>query len=159
MPVHTTTIDLAALLAEHLSGDVIAPGHPDYDSARRVWNGMIDRRPAVIARCADADDVATAVRFAHEHGLPLAVRGGGHNVAGTAVVDDGLVDRPLGDARRARRRFRPHRARAGRRDLGRRRRVTAPLGLRDDRAASSPRPASPGWRSTAASPTSAAATA
>jgi FAD/FMN-containing dehydrogenase len=91
MPVHTTAIDLAALLAEHLTGDVIAPGNPEYDTARRVWNGMIDRRPAVIARCADADDVATAVRFAHEHGLALAVRGGGHNVAGTAVVDDGLV--------------------------------------------------------------------
>jgi FAD/FMN-containing dehydrogenase len=91
MPVQTTAIDLAALLAEHLTGDVIAPGHPEYDTARRVWNGMIDRRPAVIARCADADDVATAVRFAHEHGLALAVRGGGHNVAGTAVVDDGLV--------------------------------------------------------------------
>ena len=52
---------------------------------------MIDKRPAAIARCADAEDVATAVRFATEHGLPLAVRGGGHNVAGTAVVDDGLV--------------------------------------------------------------------
>ena len=91
MPVQTTAIDLAALLAEHLTGDVIAPENPEYDTARRVWNGMIDRRPAVIARCADADDVATAVRFAHEHGLALAVRGGGHNVAGTAVVDDGLV--------------------------------------------------------------------
>jgi FAD/FMN-containing dehydrogenase len=91
MPVHTTAIDLAALLAEHLTGDVIAPGHPDYDTARRVWNGMIDRRPAVIARCAVAEDVATAVRFAHEQELALAVRGGGHNVAGTAVCDDGVV--------------------------------------------------------------------
>ncbi len=91
MALRTTTRNLPTLLAEHLSGDVIAPGHADYDSARRVWNGMIDRYPAVIARCTDADDVATAVRFAHEHGLPLAVRGGGHNVAGTAVCDDGLV--------------------------------------------------------------------
>jgi NAD(P)-dependent dehydrogenase (short-subunit alcohol dehydrogenase family) len=63
MPVQTTAIDLAALLAEHLTGDVIAPENPEYDTARRVWNGMIDRRPAVIARCADADDVAAAVRF------------------------------------------------------------------------------------------------
>ncbi|MGH2944035.1 MAG: FAD-binding oxidoreductase [Solirubrobacteraceae bacterium] len=78
-------------LAERLSGEVIAPDHPGYESARRVWNGTIDKRPAAIARCADADDVSTAVRFAAEHGLPLAVRGGGHNVAGTAVVDDGLV--------------------------------------------------------------------
>jgi FAD/FMN-containing dehydrogenase len=81
----------AAALAERLAGEVIAPDHPGYETARRVWNGMIDKHPAAIARCADADDVATAVRFAAEHGLPLAVRGGGHNVAGTAVVDDGLV--------------------------------------------------------------------
>jgi FAD/FMN-containing dehydrogenase len=78
-------------LAERLAGEVITPDHPDYDAARRVWNGMIDKHPAVIARCADADDVTVAVRFAAEHDLPIAVRGGGHNVAGTAVVDDGLV--------------------------------------------------------------------
>ena len=83
--------ETAALLAERLTGDVIAPGHPDYDSARRVWNGMIDKYPAAIARCATPQDVAAAVRFAVEHELPLAVRGGGHNVAGTAVVDDGVV--------------------------------------------------------------------
>jgi FAD/FMN-containing dehydrogenase len=92
MPVEsTTTVSHAAALAGRLSGEVVAPGHPDYERARRVWNGMIDKRPALIARCADADDVAAAVRFAAETGLALAVRGGGHNVAGTAVVDDGLV--------------------------------------------------------------------
>jgi len=87
------TIDVrsAAALAERLAGEVIAPDHPGYEQARRVWNGMIDTRPALIARCADADDVATAVRFAADTGMPLAVRGGGHNVAGTAVVDDGIV--------------------------------------------------------------------
>ena len=78
-------------LAEHLAGEVIARDHPDYEAARRLWNGMIDKRPAAIARCADAGDVATAVRYAVEHGLPLSVRGGGHNVAGTALIDDGLV--------------------------------------------------------------------
>jgi FAD/FMN-containing dehydrogenase len=82
---------LAAALAERMSGEVIAADHAEYEAARQVWNGMIDKRPVAIARCADADDVATAVRFAAEHGLPLAVRGGGHNVAGTAVVDDGVV--------------------------------------------------------------------
>jgi FAD/FMN-containing dehydrogenase len=91
MHVRSTTIDLAIDLAERLRGHVIGPAHPEYETARRVWNSMIDKRPAAIARCADAEDVATAVRFAAEHELPLAVRGGGHNVAGTAVVDDGLV--------------------------------------------------------------------
>jgi FAD/FMN-containing dehydrogenase len=86
-----TITDTAVALADRLSGEVITPGHPDYDSARRVWNGMIDRHPALIARCVDNADVATAVRFAVEHDLSLAIRGGGHNVAGTAVVDDGLV--------------------------------------------------------------------
>ena len=67
------------------------PATPISDAARRVWNGDDHRRPALIARCANAEDVATAIRFAAEHDLPLAVRGGGHNVAGTAVADDGLV--------------------------------------------------------------------
>jgi FAD/FMN-containing dehydrogenase len=88
---HTAPAHLATELAERLAGEVIALDHPEYENARRVWNGMIDKRPAAIARCADAHDVATAVRFACDRGLPLAVRGGGHNVAGTAVADDGIV--------------------------------------------------------------------
>jgi FAD/FMN-containing dehydrogenase len=88
VPVRPAIVDA---LSARLAGEVIAPDHIEYDTARRIWNGMIDKRPAAIARCADADDVATAVRFAAEHGLALAVRGGGHNVAGTAMVDDGLV--------------------------------------------------------------------
>jgi FAD/FMN-containing dehydrogenase len=78
-------------LSARLAGELITPGDPGYETARRIWNGVIDKRPAAIARCADADDVALAIRFAAERGLPLAVRGGGHNVAGTAVVEDGLV--------------------------------------------------------------------
>src|SRR4029453_14540603 len=66
-------------------------GEEGYDEARRVWNGAIDRRPALIARCAGADDVATIVRYARDHGLAVSVRGGGHAVAGHAVVDDGVM--------------------------------------------------------------------
>jgi FAD/FMN-containing dehydrogenase len=82
---------LVAALSERLTGEVITPGHPEYETARRVWNGMIDKRPAAIARCVHTDDVAEAVRAASESDLPLAVRGGGHNVAGTAVADGGIV--------------------------------------------------------------------
>jgi FAD/FMN-containing dehydrogenase len=72
-------------------GALIAHGHPDFDGARAVWNGMVDRRPRVIARCTGTADVAAAVRFARDRDLEVSVRGGGHNVAGTAVGDDGIV--------------------------------------------------------------------
>jgi FAD/FMN-containing dehydrogenase len=72
-------------------GELIGADHAEYDTARAVWNGTIDRRPRVIARCSGAADVAAAVRFARDHDLEIAVRGGGHNVAGTAVCDDGIV--------------------------------------------------------------------
>jgi FAD/FMN-containing dehydrogenase len=72
-------------------GDSIAPDDRDYDDARAVWNGAIDRRPRVIARCSGTADVAAAVRYARDHDLEIAVRGGGHNVAGTAVCDGGIV--------------------------------------------------------------------
>lgn len=76
---------------EGFQGDIVLPGDADYDEVRRIWNAMIDRSPALIARCTSADDVAQAVRFAREHGLLVSVRGGGHNIAGTAVCDDGLM--------------------------------------------------------------------
>ena len=72
-------------------GQLITADHADYDTARAVWNGAIDRRPRLIARCSGTADVAAAVRFARDHDLEIAVRGGGHNVAGTAVCDDGIV--------------------------------------------------------------------
>ncbi len=78
-------------LAPHFRGELIRPADPPYDTARAVWNGAIDRYPALIARCSAAADVRAAVRFARERDLLVAVRGGGHNVAGTAVCDGGLV--------------------------------------------------------------------
>ena len=77
--------------AAGLRGTVIQPSDPGYDTARKVYNGMIDRSPALIARCANAGDVMAAVNFAREHGLLVAIRGGGHNGPGLGVCDDGLV--------------------------------------------------------------------
>jgi FAD/FMN-containing dehydrogenase len=89
----TTGIDAAALdeLRGSFSGALIAPGDDGYDDARRVHNGLIDRRPALIARCQNATDIADALRFAKQAGLAVSVRGGGHNVAGRAVVDDAVM--------------------------------------------------------------------
>jgi FAD/FMN-containing dehydrogenase len=72
-------------------GELIAPQHPEYDEARAVWNGTVDRRPRLIARCTGTEDVVSAVRFARDRDLEIAVRGGGHNVAGTGVCDNGIV--------------------------------------------------------------------
>ena len=74
-----------------MDGPVILPGDAEFDDRRRVWNGGIDRRPSVIARCTSAADVAAAIVLAREHGLEISVRGGAHNPAGTAVCDDGLM--------------------------------------------------------------------
>src|SRR5258708_2687818 len=72
-------------------GQVLLPADPGFDEARLIWNAMIDRRPAAIVRCAGVADVRRAVAFARDNNLLLAVRGGGHNIAGSAVCDDGLV--------------------------------------------------------------------
>jgi FAD/FMN-containing dehydrogenase len=74
-----------------LAGDLVVPGDPEYDAARRCFNALIDRRPAAIARCLGPGDVATALDFARSHALEVAVRGGGHNPAGHCVLDGGLV--------------------------------------------------------------------
>src|SRR5579883_2100192 len=88
-----TTLDEVPFqeLRATLRGDLILPADARYDQARKVWNGMIDRHPAAIARCTGAADVIQAVKFARRAKLPLAIRGGGHNVAGHAVCDGGLV--------------------------------------------------------------------
>ena len=79
---------------------MIAEGDAGYDEARRVWNGVIDRRPALVVRCTGNADVIAAIAFAREHGLPVSVRGGGHNVAGTAVADGAVVLDLSRDAKR-----------------------------------------------------------
>jgi len=80
-----------AALSSQFRGEIFTPASPGYDSVRAVWNGMVDRRPAAIACCTGVADVAAAVRFAAEQGLYPAIRAGGHNVAGLATLDDGLV--------------------------------------------------------------------
>jgi FAD/FMN-containing dehydrogenase len=84
-------ITSSAIRQSGFQGELIEPGAPGYDDARAVFNISIDRRPALIARCCDADDVARVVVFAGKHNVPLAVRSTGHNVAGYAVCDDGVV--------------------------------------------------------------------
>ena len=78
-------------LRSRFAGSLITPDHAEYESARRVWNGMIDKRPALIARCSGEADVKAALAFARAGRLPIAVRGGGHNVTGNATVDAGIV--------------------------------------------------------------------
>src|SRR5262245_27849212 len=88
-----TAFDDAALadLTPHFRGELIRSGDPQYDDARAIWNGAIDRHPGLIARCTSTADIVAAIRYARERDLLVSVRGGGHNVAGTAVCDGGLV--------------------------------------------------------------------
>lgn len=86
-----TTAAAARLELTEFEGQLVVPGDSGYDEARTVYNAMIDRRPALVARCASAEDVSHVIGFARDHGLPLAVRGGGHHGAGLGVCDDGVV--------------------------------------------------------------------
>ena len=87
----TSLHDTFASLKETISGELILPDSPHYDEVRTIWNAMIDKRPAAIVRCAGVADVVAAVNFAREAGMLLAVHGGGHNIAGKSMCDDGLV--------------------------------------------------------------------
>lgn len=82
---------IANKLKEGLRGKLLLPADSQYDEARSIWNGMIDRRPAMIAQCLGVEDVVTCVNFARERGLPLSVKGGGHNISGLAVCNGGLM--------------------------------------------------------------------
>lgn len=78
-------------LKSGFKGEVISPNDGTYEDARKIWNAMIDKRPAVIARCASTEDVVKGINFARDNGIVLAIRGGGHNIAGNAICDDGIV--------------------------------------------------------------------
>ena len=78
-------------LRDRVAGEVVVPGHPDYDAARAVWNGREERFPYLVVRAATVDDALPVLEAVRETGLPLAVRGGGHSVAGLGTVDDGIV--------------------------------------------------------------------
>src|SRR5260370_6635898 len=83
--------EVIAKFGQSLRGPVIGRNHPEYEEARKLYNAMIDKRPLLIARCADVADVIAAVNFGRDNKLPIAIRGGGHNGPGLASVDDGLV--------------------------------------------------------------------
>ena len=87
----TAPVDNVDTLKNRLAGELLLPDDPGYDTARTVWNGMINRRPAVIVRPVNEDDVRLAVAFARENDMVLSIRGGGHNIAGLAVCDGGLM--------------------------------------------------------------------
>ena len=79
-----------------VKGRIVLPDDPNYNKVREIWNAMIDRRPAVIVQCAAADDVLHTISYARENGLELSIRGGGHNIAGSALCDNGvLIDCPI----------------------------------------------------------------
>ena len=80
-----------AQLSGKVKGRLVLPGDQSYDEVREIWNAMIDRRPAVIVQCAEADDVPHAILFARENGLAISIRGAGHNIAGNAVCNDGVM--------------------------------------------------------------------
>src|SRR5258706_582606 len=88
-----TQVSSAAIekLRASLHGDIVMPDDPGYDEARKIWNGDIDRRPAVIARCADVDDVRVALAFGKESGLAIAVKSGGHSLPGHSIADGALM--------------------------------------------------------------------
>ena len=78
-------------LKDKVKGQIVLPDDPHYNKVREIWNAMIDRRPAVIVQCAEADDVSHAISYARENGLELSIRGGGHNIAGSALCDNGVL--------------------------------------------------------------------
>ena len=90
-PISGVSVGAVSSFGEAFDGEIVLPGSADYDAARMVWNGMIDRRPALVARCSDVADVVRAIRFAREQDLVIAVRSGGHSIGGFSTCDGGIV--------------------------------------------------------------------
>ncbi len=158
VPVAALDADTIQAFRESLRGELLTPDDPRYDDARAVRNGLIDRYPALIARCSGTADVVACVNFAREQGLPITVRGGAHNVAGNAVNDGGVVV-DLSGMRGvyvdpAERRCAPRGEPPGARSTARRSSLASPC-----RAGSSPQPASAASPFTAATATCGARTA
>ena len=84
-------LDVVETGLENFSGETFTPDDSEYNNVRSIWNAMIDKRPAIIAQCRTTEDVVSAVKFARARNLPISIRGGGHNVAGHAVCDDGMM--------------------------------------------------------------------
>ncbi len=89
----TSAVNRTALtsFSREFLGEIVVPGSSGYDAARVVWNAMIDRRPAIVARCDGVDDVVRSIRFGRDQGMAIAVRSGGHSVGGFSTCDDGIV--------------------------------------------------------------------
>src|SRR3954454_12317774 len=91
MSAASSLADTVAVLAKSFTGQILQPADPGYESARKGHNGLIDKRPALIARCRGLADIADAIRMAHDQKLDVAIRGGGHNVAGRATIEGGVM--------------------------------------------------------------------
>jgi FAD/FMN-containing dehydrogenase len=87
----TLSTQLGKELKGMIKGSVLSADDPGYEEARQIWNAMIDRRPAMIVQCTDAEDVPTAIAFARRNRLEISIRGAGHNIAGNALCNDGLT--------------------------------------------------------------------
>ena len=111
---HSSLAEAVSRLSSRFTGELLVAGDPHYDEARKVHNGLVDKRPALIARCRNVADIVDAVKLAKAASLEIAVRGGGHNVAGRATIDNGImIDLSLMKGIHVSRRHGPHGRRAG----------------------------------------------
>ncbi|HSQ86206.1 MAG TPA: FAD-dependent oxidoreductase, partial [Desulfobacterales bacterium] len=89
--MQTQSNETIETLKSKVKGQIVLPDDPNYNEVREIWNAMIDRKPAVIVQCAEADDALHALSYARENGLEISIRGGGHNIAGSALCNNGVL--------------------------------------------------------------------